>query len=485
MKYTFTTLLLLWLISASFSQSVSPEVAKKMKQVETSLMPAVQLADKPPVRYTIAERMRQFKVPAVSIAVVNNGKLEWANAYGYLSIDSTRKADTETLFQAASISKPVSALGALKLVEQGKLSLDTDINQYLTSWKIKPSRFTAQKPVTLRGLLSHTAGLTVHGFPGYPKGRQLPTTAQILNGEKPANSPAVVSDTVPGARNEYSGGGYVVMQQAVEDVTGKPFATFMQETVLSSLGMRHSTYAQPLPEAMGKNVSVAHWSTGRKLAGDWNTYPETAPAGLWTTPSDLALYILEVQQSIRGNANHVLSASMTKTMLTRQLGNQGLGPGLNGENSTASFGHGGGNMGYRCFLYAFSESGQGAVIMTNSDNGMDVINDILRSIAYVYNWPDFKSVTRKVATVQPDQLDKLVGRYEGYGDKKPVLEITRQDAGLQVRQTWDNHSFTLLPESDLSFFVKDEGGPFTFETAADGTINTLLAFGHDRWTRVK
>ena len=485
MKTVFTPLLLLWLMPAAFSQTVSPAIAEKIKQVEAGLSPAVQVDGQPAIHYTITERMRQFNVPAVSLAVINNGKLEWAKAYGYLSADSARKADTETLFQAASISKPIAALGALKLVEQGKLSLDMDINQYLKSWKIKPSRFTAQKPVTLQGLLSHSAGLTVHGFGGYPKGRQLPTTVQILNGEKPANSPAVVSDTIPGVRNQYSGGGYVVMQQAMEDVTGEPFPAFMQATVLTPLGMSHSTYEQPLPDAKSTNVSVAHWGNGKKITGDWNTYPEMAPAGLWTTPSDLAQYVIEVQQSLKGKANHVLSETMTKAMLTKQIGNQGLGPGLDDTPNALAFGHGGSNMGYKCQFYAFTETGQGMVIMTNADQGSELISELMRSVSAAYNWPVFRSITKKVATITPEQLDKLVGRYEGYGDKKPVLEVTRVDTGLQISQSWDRHSFTLLPESGMSFFVKDDGAPFTFEATADGTVTALLAFGHDRWTRVK
>ena len=485
MKTRLTSLLLFGLIPASFGQSISPDVAKKIEQVETGLLPAIQTADKPLVRHTLTERMRQFKVPAVSIAVVNNGKLEWAKAYGFLSADSTRKADTETLFQAASISKPISALGALKLVEQGKLSLDTDINQYLTSWKVNSSRFTAQKPVTLRGLLSHSAGLTVHGFAGYPKGKAIPTTVQILNGEKPANSPAVVSDTTPGVRNQYSGGGYVVMQQAIEDVTGELFPTFMQETVLTPLGMSHSTYEQPLPDAMRKNSSVAHFSNGRKVVGDWNTYPEMAPAGLWTTPSDLAQYIIEIQQSLKGKANYVLSASMTKAMLTKQIGNQGLGPGLDDTPTGLAFGHGGSNMGYKCQFYAFTETGQGVVIMTNADQGSELIIELMRSVSAAYDWPVFKSVIKKVVTIKSEQLDKLVGKYEGDGPRKISLEVTRVDDGLQVRQSWDSYKFILLPESDTSFFVKDAGGPFTFEAGSDGAITSLLAFGKDRWTRVK
>jgi len=485
MKRYFTALLVVWITPISFSQPISPAVARKIEQVETGLMPAVQIAGNPLVQYTIAERMRAFGIPAVSIAVVNNGRIEWAKAYGYLSADSTQKADTETLFQAASISKPISALGALKLVEQGKLDLDTDINRYLKSWTVKPSAFTAEKPVTLRGLLSHTAGLTVHGFMGYAKGRPLPTLVQILNGEKPANSSAIVSDTTPGVHWNYSGGGYVVMQQAIENITGETFPAFMQKTVLTPIGMRHSTFEQPLPESLWKNVSIAHFRNGKKIPGDWYTYPEMAPAGLWTTPSDLAAYILEVQQSLKGKANHVLSASMTKNMLTDQLDGQGLGPVVEKKNDVLTFAHNGGNIGYRCQFYALTNTGQGLVIMTNSDRGMDLIRELMRSVANAYGWPTLRPVTKKVAPEKPEQLDRLVGNYQGKGKGNIVLEITRQDNGLQVRQKWDNYRFDLFPESDLTFFVKDDGRPFSFETAADGSITGLLAFGQDRWTRIK
>ena len=484
MKFLFTTLLFLWLVQVSFGQTPTPDVVRKMQQVEMSLLPGVQIAGQGPTRYTLAERMRQFNIPAVSIAVVNNGKLEWAKAYGYLSTDSLQQADTQTLFQAASISKPIAALAALNLVEQGKLSLDADINQYLKSWKIKPSRFTEQKPVTLRGLLSHTAGLTVHGFGGYSKNRELPTLVQILNGEKPANSPAVVSDTVPGVRTKYSGGGYVVMQQAVADVTGETFPAFMQKTVLAPIGMIHSTYEQPLPESLKSKASLAHFRNGKTIPGDWNTYPEMAPAGLWTTPSDLALYIIEIQQSLTGKANHVLSESMTKTMLAGPLGRHGLGPDIEGQGDALGFTHGGSNAGYKCLFYASANKGQGVVIMTNADRGMELISELMRSVSEVYGWAGFKSVTKKLVPVSPEKLQALAGRYTLKEQPNMVLDVSVAANELRVKQRWDRFEFTLQPESDLAFFVKDDGGPIKFEAAPDGTITGLLAFGRDHWTKV-
>lgn len=448
------------------------------------LMPAVQRAGESPVRYTLADRMRRMNIPAVSIAMVNNGKLEWAKAYGYTSADSLQEANTQTLFQAASISKPIAALGALKLVEQGKLSLDADINQYLKHWKIKPSRFTTKQPVTLSGLLSHTAGLTVHGFGGYPTGKQLPTMVQILNGEKPANSPPVVSDTVPGVRTNYSGGGYVVMQQAVEDVTGESFPDFMQKAVLGPIGMTHSTYQQPLPESLKANASVAHFGNGKKIVGDWNTYPEMAPAGLWTTPSDLAQYIIEVQQSLKGNANHVLSEQMTKAMLTNQLGGHGLGPALAGKGDALAFSHGGSNAGYKCQFYALAGLGQGVVIMTNSDRGMELIDELMRSVSSAYGWSNFKPVTKKVIQLSPQKLVALAGKYTVKGQPNLIMEISAGKNELRVKQLWNRFEFSLQPESALDFFATDDGEPVKFETAADGTIIGLLAFGREHWTKM-
>ncbi|MBC3788564.1 serine hydrolase domain-containing protein [Spirosoma utsteinense] len=485
MKYLFISLLLLWLVPITVGQPQPPALTRTIQQVETGLRSAVELAGQPIATYSIADRMKHYKIPAVSIAVVNNGQIEWAKAYGFLRADGTQKVDTQTLFQAASISKPISALGALRLVEQGKLDLDTDVNKYLTSWKVKPSRFTSEKPVTLRGLLTHTAGLTVHGFNGYGPGKAVPTLVQVLNGEKPANSPAVISDTVPGSRWQYSGGGYVIVQQLIEDITGQPFADYMQQTILTPIGMStHSTFRQPLPAELQQNTSIAHANNGTRIPGDWHVYPEQAPAGLWTTPSDLARYIISVQQSLAGTATPVLSQSMTRQMLTKHLGNYGLGPGLGGKDSLMTFGHGGGNEGYRCFLYAFQQTGQGVVIMTNSDNGMDLINEMLRSVSQVYDWKVFKPTIKKLAVIPPEQLMKLAGRYVGQGDRKPVLEVTVKGRSLQVKQSWDGHTFTLLPEAERAFFLEDEGAPFTFDVAADGTINSLLAFGSDRWTRI-
>jgi len=483
MKQVALFLLMLLMARIAIGQPPSEAIEQTIHEVETSLMPPLLLADEPPVRFTLTDRMRHYHVPAVSIAFINNGVFEWARAYGYLSSDSTQQTNTQTLFQAASISKPITAVAALRLVEMGKLDLDTDINTYLKTWKLPQSRFTEQKPVTLRQLLSHTAGLTVHGFRGYADGESIPSVPHILNGEKPANSPAIVSDTVPGSRWSYSGGGYVIVQQLLEDITGKRFPDLMQALVLKPIGMDCSTYQQPLPRTLWRNASLGHLGNGKKLPGNWHTHPEMAPAGLWTTPTDLARYLVDVQQSLHNKDNHVLSPAMAKEMLTKQIGEHGLGPEIHGSDSTLAFSHGGSNAGFKCYFYSYAKTGQGVAIMTNADSGMGLIFELMRSIAHVYKWPDFKPMIRKLIRVSQEKLAEMAGSYTLGNRTDRSLQISVRENSLFVKQLWNGFSYSLYPESPLGFFVKEYGDRFTFESASDGTI-TGVAHEDTKWVKV-
>jgi CubicO group peptidase (beta-lactamase class C family) len=321
--------------------------------------------------------------------MIHDGKIEWARGFGVTKIGGP-PVTPDTLFQAASISKPVAAMAVLRLVQSGKLNLDTDVNQYLKTWKVPANNFTEHKKVTLRELVTHTAGLTVHGFAGYASDAPVPTLVQVLNGEKPANSAPIRVDTEPGTIWRYSGGGYVIAQQLLEDVTCEPFPKLMHDTVLEPIGMAKSTYEQPLPKSRMGEVALPYRGDGQPVPGGPHVYPEMAPAGLWTTPSDLARYAIEVQRSLAGTSNHVLSEAMIRQMLTPGLNHQGLGPGVGGSANHPYFSHGGANEGYRCNLVAYN-NGDGVVIMTNSDNGGELASEIQRSVAREYNWPDFQA----------------------------------------------------------------------------------------------
>ena len=333
----------------------------------------------------VAEQMEQYKVPGVSIAVINNGDIEWARGYGMADVEQQRAVTTETLFQAASISKPVAAMAALRLVEQRLLDLDTDVNVKLIRWKVAENEFTTKNKVTLRRLLSHTAGTTVWGFPGYASGETVPATVGVLNGE--GNTDPIIVYKEPGESWQYSGGGYTIVQLLLSDMVGKPFPEIMSEMVLQPVGMNSSTYEQPLPERWHAYAASGYRGDGTKVKGNWHTYPEMAAAGLWTTPTDLARFAIAIQRAYAGEVETILTQAMVRQMLTPGMNNHGLGPGISEDG--LRFGHGGANEGFRCEFMAFAEGGNGVVVMTNSDNGGKLAHEIILSIAEGYGWRGF------------------------------------------------------------------------------------------------
>jgi CubicO group peptidase (beta-lactamase class C family) len=471
------------LAQTTFSQSQSPtsDIAQKIKLVESSLSPAVQVAGQPSRAYTLEERMQFYQVPAVSIAVIHNGQLEWAKAYGHLSRNSSVATDTETLFQTASFSKPVSAFLAMRLVQEGKLALDEDVNKYLKSWKVPASAFTKNKPVTLRGLLTHTAGLTVGGFKGYDRSGSIPTSVQILKGEKPANSAPVVSQAEPGSGYSYSGGGYVVLQQIVEDVMGADYATVMKRLVLDPIGMKNSTYQQPLPEALHPRASSGHLADGQEVAGRWHIHPEVAPSGLWSTASDVALFVLEVQKALEGKSN-ILSQQMAREMLDKDFAKPGNKPSPRTGDFMA-YNQGGHNWGYISYVAAFARSGAGVVILTNSDNGQ-LTNEIRQGVDQAYNWEYFKLQVKPFVQLTTTQLKTFEGKYQFQKDKKAFLQFTLKGEHLVAKQLWDGQEFVILPQSELEFFSREHGYPAKFFKDKRGVVTQVLVFNRDMWDKV-
>ena len=346
---------------------------------------------------TVAELMEEFGVPDVSVAVIQDFKIHWAKAYGVADVETGQLVDIETMFQAASISKPVAAMGVLRAVQDGLFSLDDDINDILDSWTLDGREFTRNRPVTPRTLTSHTSGLgDGFGFPGYDPEQPLPTTVQILEGHELSNVGSVFMEREPLTFYEYSGGGVTVMELALSDVRRRPFVDVLQEGVLAPIGMTRSSYAQPISPEHNQNAARAHDNNGESRGPKWHVYPEHAAAGLWTTPTDLARLILEVQRSARGESNRVLSQSMIQEMLNPV----GVGPFAVGFTVSKIgegwyFSHGGSNWGFRALMLAHKVKGYGLVVMTNADQGSTVINEISRRIQYTYNWDSVASAVAR------------------------------------------------------------------------------------------
>jgi CubicO group peptidase (beta-lactamase class C family) len=393
-------IIFLWVINLSTFQVTHPAGAQtpnstqnssldaRIVRVENGLSPEANKNDSSKATFNIADRMRFYKVPGVSVAIINGGVIEWARGYGVKEAGRNAPVTPETLFQAASISKPVTAMASLKLLQDGTLSLDENVNNKLVSWKVPDNRFTTLRKVTLRNILSHSAGLSVDGFNGYIAGQPIPTPLQILTGAKPANSGAVEVIGNINQKFQYSGGGYVIVQQMISDMTGKSFSEFLQKAILDQLGMINSTYQQPLPDPKKGLVASGHNDKGEMIRGGWHTYPEMAAAGLWTTPSDLARFAIEIQQAAAGKQKKILGQKIVNEMLTPQVGGWGLGFELPGKGDSSRFAHSGGNEGYKCLMVAYKNTGQGAIVMTNGDRGFSLATEFLQSIKKEYQWQD-------------------------------------------------------------------------------------------------
>jgi CubicO group peptidase (beta-lactamase class C family) len=443
-------------------------VQPRIERVERGLLPSVLIKGDP--GWSIHERMKFYKAPGVSVAVIRDFKVEWAKGYGVKDIETGELVNTQTLFQAGSISKPVAAMVALKKVEQGKIALDENINNKLTSWKLPENELTAKRKVTLANLLSHTGGTTVHGFPGYAPGEKIPTLAQVLDGARPANTGAVRVDIEPGTRHRYSGGGTTIAQLAIMDIEKKPYPQIAQETVLGPLNMNHSTYSQPLPEDTRKKAASGHRANGRLVEGKIHVYPEMAAAGLWTTPTDLAKFAIEVQLSLVAKSNKVLSRETTEKMITPLIGDAaGLGFFVEKRGAATYFGHGGADEGFRAQLLVHKDKGYGAAVMVNSDNGQ-IINEVFRSIAKEYEWEGFLPPSVAVVSVEPTKLDNYVGRFLVSPDR--VLTVTREGGKLFGEPT-GSPRIELLPVSESEFVRRDAEVRYSFVKGASGTVDAI------------
>lgn len=444
--------------------------ADRRRAVIEGLLPIVRIAGQP-TRWPIGERLAHYGCPGVGVAALHDGRIDWVDGFGVREIGGDQPCGPDTVFMVASCSKPVTAMMVLQQVERGVLDLDADVNDSLARWKVPLNEFTATTPVTLRHILSHSAGLTVNGFGVVPRDdRPLPTTLDLLDGRPPSDQRAVVVDKAYDGTARYSGGGYVIAQVLLEDVLGRPFADIADEFVFSPLGMTRSTFRHPLPATLHDDVASGHGDDGQAAAGGWMLSSECGAGGLFSTARDYATFLRASRAAFHGEPGAILGQSLATQMMTRhERGDFGLGFRVLGEGSTARITHGGSNDGYQSETNCYLESGDGGVVLTNATSGLFLFREVHNALADVYGWPAYMPAPKRVRALTPDEAQRYAGSFRIVsGIELPLL------------RTWvaDGRLFSEIP--GLRFGVQetfcDDDGVLFNQT---GPFETRVVFGPD------
>ena len=439
----------------------------RKQQVEHGLLPRVAFTGETQPA-GVETRMALHKTPAFSVAVIRNGALDWSAAWGKLQADGA-PAGCDSLFQAGSLAKPATVLAALRMRQQGLIDLDADVETYLSSWRLPAGHQTTAHPVTLRNLLTHTAGITPGGYGGYAQGLPLPTDPQTVAAVAPANSRKVEVLEAPGTSLKYSGGGYTVTEIALQDRLQQPFEQIMRTWLTVPVGMKQADFTQPLPATSHGHTARGHGVDGSVVAGGWHNHPEQAAAGLWATASDLAALLIELRKGWQGTST-VFTQDSIRELLADPIGGHAYGFRLIGDGEKVFLTHYGGTVGYRAGMTLNLTTGNGAVYLTNSDNGSDLGLEFLGAVAAVYDWPMFRTMQVQRATQPVEGLKSLVGRY-AFEDGPTISVVYEQEALTLVFPNGDRYAMTPIIGAPREFIHPDTAVRASFDgKGADMTI---------------
>jgi CubicO group peptidase (beta-lactamase class C family) len=471
-KFTVNVLLSFSLTQIVFGENIK---TKDIDINQLELIPAVVFENQKNLSWNINQRMLRYKIPGVSIAIIEDGKIILAKGSGVNFINGTEAISDRTIFQAASISKLVTAVAVLNLVEEKNLSLDENINTYLKSWKLVENNYTKKNPVTLRQLLSHTSGVNNDGYSGYKITDKIPSLLQILNGTYPSNAKAIKVEKTPGESVRYSGGGYLILQKLIEDISGKTFKEYSRVSVFENADMSSSNFEQPLINKENLVVACGHEFNGSKVVDCYNIYPELAAAGLWSTATDLAKFVINLTEAMNGTNNNVLEKETAIQMMTPIIGNMGLGPGLHGVGNNIHFDHAGWNKGYRSYALMYPLLKKGVVVLVNADSGKALIDEIVRGVARKYSWPDFKPKSYKIHSVNSPTLKAFSGDYlvNKYGFTLTIKAMKDFLMLSTPRGSW----YSFYPVSGTEFIALEDGSRLIFNSDEAGQMNTINLWG--------
>jgi CubicO group peptidase (beta-lactamase class C family) len=399
----------------------------RIRKVEKGLLRAIYLKGQRPEKLSLDARMQFYKIPGVGIAVMDRNGFEWAGSYGVRDSHSREPVTGDTIFQAGDLSQPVAAAAALQLVDKGRLDLDGDVSARLHGSNVTGTDLAGKNGITLRGMLTRASGFSV-------------------------------------------------LPKLLEDVTSSSFPSLMNEIVLGPLGMKNSTFRVPLPEAMKINAASGHGRDGRPIEGKWTDSPAAAASGLWTSPSELLSFAADILRTAMGKGGKVLTAGQARAMLTPQAGNRGLGFEIDGAGTDIRIHLQGRTRGFTCSLDVYPYKGQGAVVMTNSDNGFLITEEVLQGVSAAYEWPDFKPRERPLYRLDPSIYQQYVGRYEI--SPEYILDVTYEDYYLVIRPTGQAPT-RFFVESQTFFFSIDPYVRIQFLSDQKGNMTGLILWQQD------
>lgn len=456
MKYTISTLLTLILFQSCWAQSSSDTTTDLIKKVENGLI-TTQVYIEGDTTSFIEERMEHYGIPGVSIAVIHDGKVVWAKGYGITDKDSKAPVTTQTLFQASALSIPVSAYGALRLVEQHKVHLDENINNYLKSWKVPENEFTKEKKVTLKNLLNHSAGVYPRGTGNYGRDQKIPTLLEILNGASPALNEPIVINKEPGESVRFAYASYVPIQQMMIELEGGTFPEIMDKLVLKPLELNSSTFDQSLSKAQLNLAATGYLQDGSMVKDRSKVYPAMASYGLWTTATDYATFVANIQQTLKGRHTKGLPKDLAELMgIPYGVSNSGwsftcgLGFQLFNKSGEVYLRHHGWNTGFYAEIMAHRDKGYGVVVMTNS-TFPDFNAEVIRAVALAYEWDGYIPNYDKM-NIEPSLVAKISGRYQA--DNR-VATVFQKDGKLFVKNIFNVDANELIRVSDSTFVTRN------------------------------
>jgi CubicO group peptidase (beta-lactamase class C family) len=440
----------------------------RIRKVEHGLLRAIFLKGQQPEKLSLTSRMQFYKVPGAGIAVLDRNRLEWARSYGVRDEHSREPVTAATIFQAGALGRPVAAAAALELVDKGRLELDGDVNSRLRRGTVPTPEPGSAGKVTLRGLLSQDRTVPALGLPGYAPGVRMPSLVELLDGGVPSAPPAAEVQT--------DGAGYAYLQALLEDVTARVFPALAKESVLDPLGLKNSTFEAPLSEAMRIDAASGHGRDGRPEEGKWLDHPAAAASGFWSTPSDLAAFASDILETATGKGGRALSAGLARAMLTPQSENRSLGFVIDGAGQDVRFHLEGRTRGFRSALVVYPYKGQGVVVMTNSENGALLIEEIMRAVAAAYEWPDYKPLERPLFRLDPSIYRQYVGRYQVTPEY--TLDVAFEDYYLVIRPTGQAPT-RFFVESQTFFFSIDPYVRIQFTSDEQGRVTGLVLWQQD------